>query len=90
MNETKDNEFSEINTKNKNNVVEITSKPLIQSDEDSDEVDEYESSDNDEVCENDNGKIDNMKYHNSLLYGVLNSNIDSEHESNDGKRVHYI
>lgn len=51
---------------------------MVQSDEDSDEIDEYESSDNDE-------NIENTQYHDSLSCSFL-SDIESEHELDNKKK----
>jgi len=65
--------------KDSSNAVGITPKPLIQSDEDSDEVDEYESSDNEENSDEEENK-DIHHYSDPVSYTFMTSNIESEHE----------
>jgi len=82
--------FIELKIKDNNNVIEITPKPLIQSDEDSDEFDEYESSDNeDNRDEEEEGEKKNntIQYPNSMSYAFIESDIETEHELNKDNKV---
>eukprot|EP00833_Pecoramyces_ruminatium_P002947 jgi/Orpsp1_1/1176979/evm.model.c7180000059717.1 len=76
--EVNKDDFIDLKIKDTKNIVKITPKPVVQSDEDSDEIDEYESSDNDE-------NIENTQYHDSLSCSFL-SDIESEHELDNKKK----
>jgi len=73
--------------KDSNNTIEITPKPVIQSDEDSDEVDEYESSYNDENSDEEEKK-DVHHFSDPLSYAFITSDIESEHEIDSEIKVY--